>query len=94
MAVEVENWEERESLTHIQAVIHVEKASQKRIVVGAGGSRIKAVGEAARADLEELLGKKVYLELFVRIEGRWTESPKSLRRFGYLGGSDAKGRAS
>ena len=85
IAVEVETWTEEESHTHVRAVIHVEKDSQKRIAVGAGGSRVKAVGIAARQDLERFLGRKVHLELFVHVQPRWSHTPGQLRRFGYEG---------
>jgi len=84
IAVEVEAWNELPKKTEIQAVIHVERDSQKRIVVGAGGQRIKAVGMAARKELERMIGRKVYLELFVRVEAKWSESQRSLERFGYM----------
>ena len=85
VAVEIETWTEKEHLTHIRAVIHVEKDSQKRIAVGAQGSRVKAVGIAAREDLERFLERKVHLELFVHVQARWSEVPGQLRRFGYEG---------
>ena len=84
IAVEVEAWTETKQRADIQAVIHVERASQKRIVVGSKGSRVKEVGIAARKELERMLEKKVRLELFVRVETKWSESMRSLERFGYL----------
>jgi GTP-binding protein Era len=85
VAVEVETWAEEENHTHIRAVIHIEKESQKRIAVGAGGSRVKAIGIAARQDLEQFLGRKVHLELFVHVQPRWSQTPVQLKRFGYEG---------
>ena len=64
-------------------MIHVERASQKRIVVGSKGSRVKEVGIAARKELERCL-KKGSTRLFVRVETKWSESMRSLERFGYL----------
>ena len=84
IAVEVEAWRDEPKRTEIQAVIHVERDSQKGIVVGARGQRIKAIGIAARQELERSLGRRVHLELFVRVEEKWSESQRSLERFGYL----------
>jgi GTP-binding protein Era len=67
----------------ISATIHVERESQKGIVIGKGGQRIKSVGTAARAGLEALLGARVFLELFVRVQRNWTRDPRRLREFGY-----------
>lgn len=77
-AVKIESWDEEEGLTRIHAVVLVERAGQKKIVIGAGGQMIKAIGTAARLDLEEFLGKKVYLELFVREQMGWREDPALL----------------
>ncbi len=77
-AVKLEGWEELEGLTRIHATILVERSGQKKIVIGAGGQMIKAIGTAARLDLEEFLEKKVYLELFVREEMGWREDPALL----------------
>lgn len=90
-AVEVEAWEEDETLAKINVAIHVEKKSQKRIVVGRAGEKIKAVGTAARKQLEALLDKRVYLETFVHVEEDWTERDRSLRRFGYHMDDRARG---
>ena len=91
IVVEVEAWNEGARRTDIQAVIHVERDSQKGIVVGARGQRIKAVGTAARKEIEKMLDKRVYLELFVRVESKWSESMRSLERFGYLD-KDGRGK--
>jgi len=79
-AVLVERWEEDEAkgMTRIWASILVEREGQKKILVGAGGSRIKSIGIAARTDLEEFLEKKVHLELHVRVEERWRENARIL----------------
>ena len=69
----------------------VERAGQKKIVIGAGGARIKAVGSRARAAIERLLGRKVFLELWVKVTPDWTRSPEALSRFGY---SSAKRKTS
>jgi len=89
LAVQIELFDEsrredpRKPVIHIAAVLHVERESQKGIVVGKGGERIKAIGTRARKDLERLTGAKVMLELFVRTEPMWTESDKALKKLGY-----------
>jgi GTPase len=79
-AVLVERWEEvaGRDLVRIWASILVERDGQKRILVGAGGSRIKEIGVAARQDLEAYLGRQVFLQLHVRIEPRWREDSRIL----------------
>lgn len=83
VAVEIEDWKDAEEITRIMAVIHVERDSQKKIVIGAKGEKIKEVGILARKDMEAFLGRRVYLELFVRVEPDWTQKVRSLERFGY-----------
>lgn len=83
-SVVVEHFKERESGVLIQADIHVERQSQKKILVGKGGSKIKAVGIAAREKIEEFLGTRVRLELFVKVSPHWTRKEAMLREFGYL----------
>jgi GTP-binding protein Era len=85
VAVEVENFEDvpRKDLIRISAVIHVERSSQKGIIIGSKGARLKEIGTAARAQMEQLFGKKVFLETFVRVQEGWSEDPRSLQRFGY-----------
>jgi len=61
----------------------VERDSQKGIIIGKGGAKLKEIGTAARADIERLLGARVFLKLFVRVQKNWTRDTKSLRRFGY-----------
>ena len=90
-AVLIERWEEdtAKDLVRIYASILVEREGQKKIIVGAGGSRVKAIGIAARADLEEFLEKQVFLQLHVRVEDRWRENPRilaELEREAALGG--------
>lgn len=68
---------------HIRASIIVEKEGQKGIVIGAGGKRIKSIGSQARRDIEELLNKHVFLELFVRVQEGWRDNEKSLETYGY-----------
>jgi len=72
----------RRRLIAIKATIHVERDSQKGILIGKSGQRLKAIGQAARIDTERLLGTKVYLELFVRVQPEWTRRAALLREFG------------
>jgi GTP-binding protein Era len=85
VAVEVEAVRAREGkdLTDVEATIHVDKASQKGIVVGAGGAMLKRIGGAARPAIEELLNTRVFLRLQVRVAEGWRKDPNALRRLGY-----------
>jgi GTP-binding protein Era len=84
VAVTVDEFSERprRRLIAIQATIHVERDSQKGILIGQGGQRLKSIGRAARLDAERLLGTKVYLELFVRVQPEWTRRAALLQEFG------------
>jgi GTPase len=73
-SVEVEKFEEGARLTRISAVIYCEREGQKAILVGKGGSMLKTIGTAARKQIEEMVGTKVYLELFVKVVANWRES--------------------
>lgn len=81
----VEKFEEKERSMHIMAVIYVERDSQKGILIGKGGSKLKHVGIEARKDIEKFFDKKVYLELFVKVEDNWRNRENKLREFGYEG---------
>jgi GTPase len=70
-------------LLKISATIHVESQSQKAIIVGRNGSKIKEIGTAARHELEKIFGTKVFLELFARVEKNWTKDTRALRKLGY-----------
>ena len=83
VAVVIEGFKETEGLVSISAVINVEKDSQKGIIIGRGGQMLKKIGSAARVDIEDLLGTKVFLELFVRVSKDWTKKPSYLKEFGY-----------
>ena len=83
VAVEVSRFEERGSTVHIDATIHVERDGQKRILIGRGGEKLKSIGSAARPRIETLVGKKVYLSLWVRVTPDWTESEQRLAELGY-----------
>ncbi len=82
--VEIESYHEEPSINRISAVIYVARDSQKGIIIGHKGSMLKRVGTAARKDMEEFLGKKVFLELFVRVAHEWRDNPRMLKKFGYL----------
>lgn len=81
--VEVEKFEEEERLIRINAVIYVERDSQKGIIIGKGGKSLKKVGSEARYDLEAFFGKKIFLELYVKVEKDWRNKENKLRYFGY-----------
>ncbi len=85
VAVEVERFEDSEDgdVLEISVVIHVERSSQKGIIIGQGGSRIREIGTQARQQLERFFGRKIFLETFVRVQSQWSEDPKALHRFGY-----------
>ena len=81
--VAVEQFHEEENRIHIMAVIYVERDSQKGIVIGKGGSALKKVGTLARKDIEVFFDKKVFLELYVKVEKDWRSRENMLRAFGY-----------
>ena len=87
VAVTVEEFDERRrpELVRIQAVIYVEKNSQKGIVIGKGGRLLKRVGQEAREEAEELLQARVFLDLWVKVWKNWRRDPRALRQFGYQG---------
>jgi GTPase len=82
-AVLVDKFEENEALTRIHATIMVEKDSQRPIVLGAGGERIKQIGTEARQDLERLFPPKVFLELYVKVEPHWRDNPALIAALDY-----------
>ncbi|MFI5300751.1 MAG: GTPase Era [Polyangiales bacterium] len=86
IAITVDAWEEAESkrnVTRIDATIHVDKEAQRRIVIGDGGARIKEIGTRARLAIEELLERRVHLQLFVRVEEGWASDDRKLADLGY-----------
>lgn len=85
VAVTIEDWKDqsRAGRILISALIHVERDSQKGIVIGKGGQMIKEIGTRARHDLERMLGVQVDLKLFVRVERGWTRSAEQMRKLGY-----------
>jgi GTP-binding protein Era len=84
-AVTIESFKEHpeKNLVVIQATIHVERISQKKILIGKGGQKLKQIGEMARKAMEAFLEKKVFLELWVNVERNWTQDPPALNRLGY-----------
>jgi GTP-binding protein Era len=83
LTVEIERFKEQKGIVHIHALIWVERKNQKAIIIGKGGERIKAVGEDARHDIEKLVEKKVYLELWVKIKEGWSDDERALQSLGY-----------
>jgi GTP-binding protein Era len=85
IAVMVEEMEKRENkdLVDINAVIYVERESQKGIVIGKGGRMLKEIGSRARSEIEPLLGERVFLKLQVKVEKDWSKRPQMLKRMGY-----------
>jgi GTP-binding protein Era len=81
--VEVEQFQEDERLIRINAVVYVERDSQKGIIIGHGGKSLKKVGTEARKDMEVFFDKKVFLELYVKVEKDWRNKDLKLRGFGY-----------
>jgi GTP-binding protein Era len=82
VAVSIDQFEEKDRLAVVHATIHVERESQKGILIGRRGARIKEISRAARLELEQLLGRRVYLELFVRVQENWTKHEARLKEFG------------
>ncbi len=81
--VEVESFEELETIIHLDALILIERDSQKSIVIGKKGERLKLIGSEARKDIEGLLGKKVMLKLWVKVKQGWSDDDRALRSLGF-----------
>jgi GTP-binding protein Era len=81
--IEIDTYKEEPTIDHISATIYVARQSQKGIIIGHKGSRLKRVGQQAREDMERFLDKKVFLQLFVKVQDDWRNSERELRRFGY-----------
>ncbi|MDY0200684.1 MAG: GTPase Era [Bacteroidales bacterium] len=82
--VVIEEYTEEPTIDHIRAVIYVIRDSQKGIIIGHQGKMLKKVGTEARIDLEKFLEKKVFLEMFVKVDPNWRDDNKKLKRFGYI----------
>jgi GTP-binding protein Era len=81
--VEVEEYQESLAINHIRAIIHVTRDSQKGIIIGHKGRMLKKTGTEARKDIEEFIGRKVFLELYVKVNREWRNNSNTLKRFGY-----------
>ena len=81
--IEIDSYKEEPNIDRISATIYVARQSQKGIVIGHKGERLKRVAQNAREDMEQFLGKKVFLQLFVKVQDDWRNSERQLRRFGY-----------
>jgi len=84
VAVTIESFKEHNKIDKIYATIHVEKNSQKGIIIGKNGSKLVKIGTEARKNIEEMTGKSAYLKLFVHVEKNWSNNTKALLKFGYL----------
>lgn len=84
MTVEIERYEEQEKITKIYAVVWVERSSQKNIVIGKQGEMLKKVGTDARKDIETLIGRKVYLQIWVKVKKGWSNSERALQSLGFM----------
>jgi GTPase len=81
--VEIESFKEEKTLLSIRALIHVARDSQKGIIIGHKGQMLKRVGTASRIDMEDFFGRKVFLELYVKVNHEWRDKPRMLKKFGY-----------
>ncbi len=84
IAIEIEKMQEKQNITSINAVIYCEKDTHKGIVIGKGGEMLKRIGAMARTDIEKMLDKKVYLELWVRVKKDWRNNNYLLKNFGFV----------
>lgn len=83
VAVEIEEWEEKENVTYLRMTILVERETQKAILIGAGGSMLKKIGSGARQAIEAMLERPIYLDLWVKAREHWRDDPSALRWLGY-----------
>lgn len=84
-AVITEKWEEAENITRIHCLIYVEKPSHRMIIIGRGGERLKQIGSSARADIEKLLGRHIFLGLYVKVRECWRDDERALDELGIRG---------
>lgn len=84
MTVEIEKYQEQDSITRIYAIIWVERSTQKNIVIGKQGEMLKKVGTDARKDIEKLINQKVYLQLWVKVKKGWSNSERALQSLGFM----------
>jgi GTP-binding protein Era len=90
VACEIEEFREGRSPVYVRAVLYVERDSQKAILIGAKGQRIKSIGQAARKKIEGLLGEPMYLDLWVKVLPNWRKDAGALARFGYHTSEDSE----
>jgi GTP-binding protein Era len=83
LSITIDEFKEDENIIHIHACIWVEKKGQKSIIIGKEGKVLKAVGQAARLELERLYGKKINLKTWVKVKSKWADSEQALKQFGY-----------
>jgi GTP-binding protein Era len=83
IAIEITRMKEKNKITEIHATIYCERKSHKGIIIGKNGEMLKKIGTLARADIEKMLDKKVYLELWVKIKTDWRNSDFLIKNFGY-----------
>lgn len=83
IAIEISKVREKDKITEIYATIYCEKATHKGIIIGKGGQMLKRIGQMARADIEKMLDKQVYLELWVKVKPDWRNSDFMIKNFGY-----------
>jgi GTP-binding protein Era len=88
IACEIEEFREDRSPVYIRAVLYIERESQKHIIIGAKGAKIREIGRAAREKIEALIGARAYLDLWVKVLPNWRRDLRSLKRFGYLPASE------
>lgn len=81
--IEIDSFKEEKDLIKIRALIHVTRDSQKGIIIGHKGQKLKKVGTEARVDMEDFFRKKIFLELYVKVTRDWRDKPQELKRFGY-----------
>jgi GTPase len=81
--IEIESFVEEKKITNVRAVIHVARDSQKGIIIGHRGQMLKKVGTEARLDMEDFFGRKVFLEMYVKVSKDWRNKPTMLKKFGY-----------
>lgn len=82
-AIEIEEFKDEPGLSRISAIIWVEREGQKKIIVGRGGEKLKTIGSEARRDIEQLIDRKVMLNLWVKVKGSWSDDDRMLRQLGY-----------
>ncbi len=83
ISIQIDRFEEQDSLTLIEATIFVEKDGQKKILIGRKGEKLKRIGSDARTDIQQLLDKKVMLNTWVKVKSGWSDDERAIRSLGY-----------